>query len=271
MSTVPPISALHLPPPALAGCVMAAIWRDTRGAALSPADRVNHFPASPLVAVTWIAAGALHLIPPGAGWREAATTPVQPRCFVTGPSAAPLSSWAPGPVAALTLAIYPEAWRALGGDAAFRDVPPPLAAAISLCDKGWPAVAAALCTLWADQRQPAPAVATRLSDWVRATTTRAALSGPGQSLRSMERRIKRASGQTRRTLDFFCSVEAAHARSLQDDGASLAEVALDAGFSDQSHMGRAVRRVTGFSPARLNRAIATEESFWCYRLLGERF
>ena len=48
-------------------------------------------------------------------------------------------------------------------------------------------------------------------------------------------------------------------------------LAGDAGYSDQSHMGRAVRRATGFSPARLNRMIESEESFWCYRLLGQRF
>jgi hypothetical protein len=36
-------------------------------------------------------------------------------------------------------------------------------------------------------------------------------------------------------------------------------------------MGRAVKRATGFSPGQINRLIATEEPFWCYRLLGERF
>jgi AraC-like DNA-binding protein len=53
--------------------------------------------------------------------------------------------------------------------------------------------------------------------------------------------------------------------------ASAAGLTTEAAFSDQSHMGRAVRRATGFSPAHLNRVIATEEAFWCYRLLGERF
>ena len=51
----------------------------------------------------------------------------------------------------------------------------------------------------------------------------------------------------------------------------LASLATDAGYSDQSHMGRAVRGATGFSPAQLNRHIETEEAFWCYRLIGERF
>ncbi len=54
-------------------------------------------------------------------------------------------------------------------------------------------------------------------------------------------------------------------------GGPLSEIAIDAGYADQSHMGRAVRRATGFSPARLNRAIENEEAFWCYRLFGERF
>lgn len=49
---------------------------------------------------------------------------------------------------------------------------------------------------------------------------------------------------------------------------SIAEAALAAGYADQSHMGRDIRRLTGFSPARIGILIATEEAFWCYRLLA---
>jgi len=50
----------------------------------------------------------------------------------------------------------------------------------------------------------------------------------------------------------------------------LREAALtDAGFADQSHMGREVRRVTGLAPGRLDDLIASDEAFWFYRLIGE--
>lgn len=55
------------------------------------------------------------------------------------------------------------------------------------------------------------------------------------------------------------------------DRGVLSERLAEAGFSDQSHVGRAVRRTTGFSPAKLNRLIQREEAFWCDRLLGEHF
>ena len=58
---------------------------------------------------------------------------------------------------------------------------------------------------------------------------------------------------------------------VQMPDANPAQIALDAHFSDQSHMGRAVKRATGFSPAHLNTLTETNEAFWCYRLLGERF
>ena len=48
----PPSARLIAGGPALAGCVRAFIERDTVGAALRPEDRFNHFPASPLCAIS---------------------------------------------------------------------------------------------------------------------------------------------------------------------------------------------------------------------------
>jgi AraC-like DNA-binding protein len=83
--------------------------------------------------------------------------------------------------------------------------------------------------------------------------------------------LKRLSGHSRRTLEFHSSFENLHQVSRRHAVEPLAEIATEAGYSDQSHMGRTVRRATGFLPAYLNRAIETQEAFWCYRLLGERF
>jgi AraC-like DNA-binding protein len=49
----------------------------------------------------------------------------------------------------------------------------------------------------------------------------------------------------------------------------LAAVAAESGYSDQSHLGREVKRVTGLPPARFAERMKTDEAFWMYRLLGE--
>ena len=274
---MPAISKLFLPPPALAGCIMAGIYRDTRGVRLNAADRVNHFPATPLGSVSLILEGQLHVIPPGQDWRMAQRVPPLAQLIATGPQSRPVSSWAPGEVAALTIGIYPDAWRALGGDADWSQIPPELDHALSRFSKtadpteAWSALCDDLAPVWGRARHPSWHRARHISDWVSAMAARAAMSGTGQSIRSYERWLKRNSGHTRRTLEFFGAIERLHAASVAAGDRPLAEIALDAGYSDQSHMGRAVRRATGFSPARLNKAIECEEPFWCYRLLGERF
>lgn len=274
---MPPISKLLLPPPDLAGCLMAGIYRDTRGANLSDADRVNHFPASPLVAITLVQHGELHMLPAGAGWQDAAGTRPIDRLSVLSPQDTPVTSWAPGDVVALSVGIYPDAWRALGGEIAATTLPPVFARAFeqfeaeSDVDKGWSAFCHQLGAGWRIKRPDRWRPAKSISDWSKALAMRAALSGAGQSLRSLERRIKRSSGQTQRSLAFYAAFERLHERATSAAGQPLADIALEAGYSDQSHMGRAVRRATGFSPAKLNKAIEAEEAFWCYRLLGERF
>ena len=272
-----PNSKLFFPPPNLSSCLMAGIFRDTRGADLSAADRMNHFPASPLVAITLVLHGSLRLVPPGAGWRSAPKAPKLPRSSVMAPQDVPVSSWSEGSVVALTVAVYPDAWRTLGGDEAYRTVLPVFNQALerfafeSDAKDGWGMLCATLENVWQEARPPGWQPVTRIADWSKALMTRAALSGAGRSVRSIERRILRYSGQTRRSLAFYSAFEQLHERARNAAGQPLAEIAIDAGYSDQSHMGRAVRRATGFSPARLNKAIESEEPFWCYRLLGERF
>ncbi len=58
-----PKSTLLLPPRNLASCILVGIHRDTRGTKLPDRDRVNHFPASPIVAVTRVLHGDLFLLP----------------------------------------------------------------------------------------------------------------------------------------------------------------------------------------------------------------
>lgn len=271
--TKPPKSALFLPPAPVAACVFGAVFRDTRDAGLSAADRVNHFPASPLVAVTFTLHGALRLLAPV---HLAAPDPV-PEVWVCGPTDQPVSSVSDGDVTAITVSFYPDAWRALGGEADFAKVPnslkEPLAYLATSMDtqRSWDAFCAALAPVWRNARNDQWHAVRGVADWAHSAMLRAAMSGAGQSLRSFERRLKRSSGHTQRTLAFYAHLENLFQVARENADKPLSEIALTAGYSDQSHMGRALRRATGFSPAQINRAIATEEPFWCYRLLGERF
>lgn len=274
-----PRSSLFLPPSLLSSCLFGAIYRDTRGAVMSDTDRVNHFPASPLVSVTLVACGELRLLDMHCPnpLKMCQSSPPLPKLFVVGPTAHPISSWAPGPVLALTIGIYHDAWLQLGGDQGYSTAPESLVRALEhfaaqdVPEAGWDAFCGSLGPIWAGQRTHAWKGIQGIADWKQSIIARVALSGSGQSLRSFERRLKRFSGHTQQALNFYSSVENLHMISQQNAGATLADVAIEAGYSDQSHMGRAVRRATGFSPAQLNHAIKTEEAFWCYRLLGERF
>lgn len=274
---MPPISKLFLPPPSLSGCLLAGIFRDTRGADLSAADRLNHFPASPIVAITLVQHGTLRILPSETGWRSASEAPSLPRSSVLAPQDVPVTSWSEGSVVALTVGVYPDAWRRLGGDEGYQTILPIFDEALGSFDAesdatdGWDRFCTTLESGWRKARPQGWEPVTRVADWSKALATRAALSGGGRSLRSIERKIMRYSGHTRRNLAFYSAFEKLHECATNASGRPLAEIAIDVGYSDQSHMGRAVRRATGFSPARLNRAIETEEPFWCYRLLGERF
>ncbi|MCB1511475.1 MAG: helix-turn-helix transcriptional regulator [Hyphomicrobiaceae bacterium] len=264
------------PPAELSGCFFAAIHRDTRGMDLTDRDRLNFFPASPLVAATFVIEGELRLLPQRGGLEAAQSAPAQPRIFVTPAREVPTVSWSPGPLCAITVGIYPDAWESMAGS---YDLPGLLQIAFECSaddvDGGWQQFCGAILPRWRalhpGSTWPTWIGTSRLADWSRGLVARAAVGGPGRSVRALERRLKKWSGQTRQSLDFYASFERLHQLSTEARGMPLANLALEAGYSDQSHMGRAVRRATGFSPRELNRLIENEEPFWCYRLLGERF
>jgi AraC-like DNA-binding protein len=268
---------LFLPPPALAGCVFAAIYRDTRGADLSHWDRFNHFPASPLVSVTRVWHGKLEIVPQGDLQLRRSSLGNLPTTLILGPQDRPVTSWSPDEVGAISVGVFHDAWLRLGGEADFHGAPPGFLpaldgfAAAGSPEAGWEVFCSALTVVWQRQRPRTWTTAMGLGDWAQAAVVRAMTGTAGRSLRSVERRLKRTSGQTRRTMDFFSRFETLEKVSRQHPDSPLADIAYAAGFADQSHMGRAVRRATGLTPAQLNKAIQTEEAFWCYRLLGERF
>ncbi|MFK7837396.1 MAG: helix-turn-helix domain-containing protein [Sulfitobacter sp.] len=273
-------ATILFPPAELASCISLAIVRDTRDADLCEADRQNYFPASPLVALTVVMEGHLRVSTEICDVETMRTKQVMPKISVTPPQATPTQSWSDGPIHALTVGFYTDAWTQLGGHISTGTLPPCLErAALQLLsadgiEPAWDVFCATLGPIWVNARAassaPDWAGSHKISDWTRFLLTRAALSGAGQGARSLERRIKRLTGQSGQSLKAYAKMEDLLDLRIREPDAPLAGIATDARFSDQSHMGRAVKKATGFSPGRLNRLIEIEEAFWCYRLLGER-
>ncbi len=280
-----PLAALHTPSFALGACLIAAIERDTRGCPLSDAERFNYYPATPMAMISWVFSGQLHLIEDSGPDAAPVLGPALPRLTLSGPQRRPTTSWSPGPVHALSAGFYPEALSRLIG----RSIEPYLDQTVPLqsvadptfighcqavLDTGSQApfttLQRMLDTLWQE-----PGCATQpphLGDWLRALSTRAAHSHGGKSLRQLQRRIRDWTGQSYRDLQLYVRAEAAFARrqEMADAGPlDLASLAADAGFADQSHMGREIRRITGLSPARFGEHLAHDEAFWYYRLIAD--
>lgn len=98
---------------------------------------------------------------------------------------------------------------------------------------------------------------------------KAVAGGHGDSLRQVERRIKRWSGQSMQALRRVSRAESTFHRVRREMEAGevlWSALAQDAGYADQAHLCRETRRVTGFSPEELRRRIDTDEAFWAYRV-----
>ena len=164
----------------------------------------------------------------------------------------PLTSWNRGPVFAISIGFYPDAWAKLTGIAplgisnkTISDVPEPLASITRTCACArdtmtfWEAFCDALEPHWQLAQRgggiPAWTGKNRIANWAKSLVARAAVSGPGIRLRATERRLRRWAGQSRQSLSFYADVENLHRLAVQDGTEQLAGIAYDAGFSDQSH------------------------------------
>ena len=222
------------------------------------------------------------------GGDEELCEPVPPLSF-GGPQTVPCVSVNPGPARAFMLGLLPQAFQALTGvDIAAlvnRLVPVDV-----VLDEPWQAMVRAvrdapddharvqvieafLEPRWRALRPLVVPRSQRYQHWVEGLALKAGTSGVGKSLRQAERRIKQWAGLPLRELRRFGRAEESFfiARAGQLSGSSArgpdwAAVAVDAGYSDQSHLCRETRRVTGLSPNELNRAIEEDESFWVYRI-----
>lgn len=274
------ISKLYLPPQQLSACIFASIYRDTRGCALTDAQRINRFPASPLCTITWVLDGDIFL--------TGDDTSI-PKLSFSGPQSAPILSYSPNAIQALTIAFFPESWQVLTGidvltykdkTVALSDIATPQVLSlfetmlqdIPLDDRRR-VFEAALLVKWKNSRTEPAYLSNTLQDWFQSVLVKTATSETGQGLRQIQRRLKNWTGQNKRELAAYARMETVFIEwfsARENPDLKLADFAFDAGISDQSHMGREVKRIVGLSPAELNKLIETDESFWFYRLMGER-
>jgi AraC-like DNA-binding protein len=273
---------LFLPSLGLANCVRAYASRNTCDIELGSHERLNHYAATPLCTLIWMIKGEGELISKGG---EPAQLNVPGRIFLGGPHNLPSVTKNIGDVQGFMAFIMPDALQALTGIdiESLVDQFLPLE---DVLDPSWvrmsQEVLAAqddatrircmesfLLPRWQACRRSLAQDVPRYQDWMVSLATRAALTGVGKSARQLERRVKRWSGQSLQRLRGFARAETSFFEvrdATAPEMLNWAEVAFNMGFSDQAHMCREVRRVTGFSPEEFKRALETEEGFWLYRL-----
>ncbi|KQQ86842.1 AraC family transcriptional regulator [Massilia sp. Leaf139] len=281
---------LRLAPPALHGALVALVGRDTRHLSLDDAQRLSHFPASPLVTLSWFRDADVGLVARGSDgprWQ-----PFGARVMVSGTWSHPAVSWAPTTGCGYIACFNADAAQALFGLdlAAIQDRFVPVESAIS------PALAPHFAALWEALSATADAellplleahltrrwqaLQGRDSDgaslrqlgrhWVERLAFQASQWARVHSPRHVERRIKSFSGRSLREWNSLVRTEGLFfaARERFDAGLPFdwAALAQDEGFTDQAHMIRTVKRITGFSPTEFADRFAADESFWMYRL-----
>ena len=276
----------------LAHALAGAIWRDTRDVVLADAQRFNHFPASPLCAITWFLDGQSEVLPSSSIPAGAAARIPLERFVVSGMRTRPATTWNPGAVRALIVILYPDALRpllsvslrqlvnrslpareVLAADWASRletlfQAAPDVLAAPGEC---FAQVQQQLAEAWPDGPAAGSIHQLRLDDWLSALTTRAAAGPLGRGVRQLQRRLADWTGSSRRELEGFAQAERLFLLAMsQKHSVDAVQLATESGYADQSHMTRRVRRVAGLPPRQLLNHIQHDEAYWVYRVLGTR-
>ncbi|WP_232727728.1 AraC family transcriptional regulator [Acidovorax sp. 69] len=301
MATLAPPSARHpqglipsgqlwLPRASLSTCLRGTLARSTVGYVLSDTQRINRFPATPLCSLSWWFEGRSESLvserPDTTPGIHSPREPIPGRWVLAGPQTRPTASFCAEPTHAMMVMFMPDALHQLTGlePEALTDhmvdaqtVLPPDWLAMCEAVQYQPDNAARMECLeafleprWQACRPMQALQVQRYGDWATHLAQRAAVSAPGRSLRQLERRIKRWAGLPLRELRGFGKVEQAFFDAIAADAAQgtvkWADVAAGAGFSDQSHLCRVTRRITGFAPQALYDGIYGEEAFWAYRI-----
>lgn len=275
----PTRAALWAPDPELNACVRAYITRNTVGIKLSVADRLNCFPAAPTCAITWFLQGDYAHVECDGTLRTAELP--RPLMFA-GPRTQPIVSLNPGEVDVFMVMLQPVALHALTG----IDIAAQLdrhRAPADVFDADWVAMTEAvflaadnaarmqviedfLRPRWRALTLERPAVESSMRHWAHALQHRASAHANGRSERQIDRRIKDWAGQPLRQLRGVARAEDTLLKAREAmlaDALKWADIAAAVGFSDQAHLSREIRRITGVTPRDLKTVLALE-SFWIY-------
>ena len=282
-----PHARLHLAPTGLHGAVVAMLCRDTRGFELSDAQRLTHFPASPMVSLTWfqgVDAGRIEQTENGPEWR-----PFNSAIVLSGSHSYPTTCWAKTGGRVGMICFEADAARALF-KINLSFIQDTIVDARKFLGSTWWTLldellasdndAAALATLqchlaphWRAVSGASPILPSLREAgryWVNRLAWQAHEWRRSHSPRHVERRIKAYSGRSLREWQSLVKTESlffsARARFEAGEALDWATIAHDEGFADQAHLSRAVKRSTGFSPNEFARRFAEDESFWLYRL-----
>ncbi|WP_454906207.1 helix-turn-helix domain-containing protein [Variovorax gossypii] len=275
-------------PPVLQGSVVAVICRDTRDLVLDDAQRLTHFPASPLMSLSWFQHGEVSLAARGDA-QQPAWQPIGAAVVVSGSQSLPTVCWAPSAGRVGMICFTADIARTLFGiDPAavhdrFRD-------AREVMDAAWSPLLDALIAATDDaatlaalrehigprwqalhgRSANAPSLRQLGRHWVERLAWQAHEWRRTHSSRQVERRVKAFSGRSLREWQSLVRTEglffAARERYEAGQPFDWATLALDHGFADQSHLVRAARHIAGFSPGEFADRFAQDESFWLYRL-----
>jgi AraC-like DNA-binding protein len=245
-------------------------------------ERRNFYPASLACAISWTVQGQTELVRVGDQMFNAmARSPV----MFTGPHLLPCETRNPGPVEFFLLLFMPDAFHALTGVdlLAHTNQHRPLNEVLGA---DWQTMADSvlaarddaerirmieefLSPRWkvARPRTWTPASNT-LTDWAHTLAMRYVTSSMGRSLRQVERRIKQWTGQTHRQLHRLARGEKTflHARNSKQRSALVwSDLAAESGFSDQSHLCREFRKLTGLRPEQVMQHLDTDERLWIFK------
>ena len=259
-------------------CVRGFVVRRVEGTVGS--EHLSCFPASASCSLSWFLEGS--------AVRVCDEQSTHSRMVFRGPQTRPVVARHRGPLHLFILLFAPDALCWLTGVGADRYLNRicPLAAAL---DDSWQAMALDVLHAPTDEdrvkqiekflvprwhaarlrhRAASWGSAQRHGEWSRAAVSRAHIFAKGRSRRQRERQMRTMTGWSARALRGLARAEdallmAAHSTRPRVNWASIA---AEAGYADQSHLCRELRRYTGFSPQQLWRCVPNEQALWVYKV-----
>jgi AraC-like DNA-binding protein len=241
-------------------------------------EHLSRFPATTSCSLSWFLAGS--------AVRTGDEQPVHERIVFRGPQTRPVVARHRGPLRMFILLLAPDAlYRMTGiGVDRYLNLISPLAAAL---DESWQAMALNVLDARSDEdrvklvetfleprwlaarssNRTSWGPAQRQGEWSRAAISRVHKFAKGRSKRQRERRMRTMTGWSARGLKSLARAEDAllmAARATQPR-VNWASIAAEAGYADQSHLCRELRRYTGLSPHQLWLRVQNEQALWVYK------